>query len=97
MSSALKHPCDEEFIRSTRAEAPCALAPDPGQLFAARAVQGVGGALLVPNSLAIIGASSDEERRGRVLEGGHRRSGGRRLSGRGRGCVGSVRAAGGTC
>jgi len=24
MSSALKHACDEEFIRSTRAKAPCA-------------------------------------------------------------------------
>ncbi len=156
MSSALKHPCDEEFIRSTRAEAPCArkvgpwvlaatilgssmafidetavtvalpsvqesldatavgaqwvveaytlflaalvlvggslgdhlgrrrvfasgvvlfalasvwcgLAPDPGQLIAARAVQGVGGALLIPNSLAIIGASFDEERRGKAI------------------------------
>jgi len=156
MSSALKHPCVEEFIRSTRAEAPCArkvgpwvlaatilgssmafidetavtvalpsvqesldatavgaqwvveaytlflaalvlvggslgdhlgrrrvfasgvvlfalasvwcgLAPDPGQLIAARAVQGVGGALLIPNSLAIIGASFDEERRGKAI------------------------------
>jgi EmrB/QacA subfamily drug resistance transporter len=156
MSSALKHPCDEEFIRSTRAEAPCArkvgpwvlaatilgssmafidetavtvalpavqdslnatavgaqwvveaytlflaalvlvggslgdhlgrrrmfasgvvlfalasvwcgLAPDPGQLITARAVQGVGGALLIPNSLAIIGASFDEERRGKAI------------------------------
>ena len=35
----------------------CALAPGPGQLIAARAVQGAGGALLVPASLAIIGAS----------------------------------------
>jgi len=156
MSSALKHPCDEELIRSTRAEAPCArkagpwvlaatilgssmafidetavtvalpavqdsldatavgaqwvveaytlflaalvlvggslgdhlgrrrmfasgvvlfavasvwcgLAPDPGQLITARAVQGIGGALLVPNSLAIIGASFDEERRGKAI------------------------------
>ena len=45
----------------------CGLAPTPGQLIAARAVQGVGGALLVPNSLAIIGASFDEERRGRAI------------------------------
>ena len=156
MISALKHPCDEELIRSTRAEAPCArkagpwvlaatilgssmaffdetavtvalpavqdsldatavgaqwvveaytlflaalvlvggslgdhlgrrrmfasgvvlfavasvwcgLAPDPGQLITARAVQGIGGALLVPNSLAIIGASFDEERRGKAI------------------------------
>ncbi len=35
----------------------CALAPGPAQLIAARGVQGVGGALLVPASLAIIGAS----------------------------------------
>jgi EmrB/QacA subfamily drug resistance transporter len=45
----------------------CGLAPDPGQLIAARAVQGIGGALLVPNSLAIIGASFDEERRGKAI------------------------------
>jgi EmrB/QacA subfamily drug resistance transporter len=35
----------------------CALAPGPAQLITARGVQGVGGALLVPASLAIIGAS----------------------------------------
>ena len=39
------------------------LAAGPEQLIAARAVQGIGGALLVPNSLAIIGASFKEERR----------------------------------
>jgi EmrB/QacA subfamily drug resistance transporter len=45
----------------------CGLAPSVGQLIAARAVQGVGGALLVPGSLAIISASFDEERRGRAI------------------------------
>jgi EmrB/QacA subfamily drug resistance transporter len=45
----------------------CGLAPDPGQLIAARAVQGIGGALLVPNSLAIIGTSFAEERRGKAI------------------------------
>lgn len=45
----------------------CGLAPGPGQLIAARAVQGIGGALLVPNSLAIIGASFEGERRGRAI------------------------------
>jgi EmrB/QacA subfamily drug resistance transporter len=35
----------------------CAIAPGPAQLIAARGVQGIGGALLVPASLAIIGAS----------------------------------------
>lgn len=43
------------------------LAPDAGQLIAARAVQGVGGALLVPGSLAIISASFERERRGRAI------------------------------
>jgi EmrB/QacA subfamily drug resistance transporter len=43
------------------------LAPSPEQLIAARAVQGVGGALLVPNSLAIIGASFEEGRRGKAI------------------------------
>jgi EmrB/QacA subfamily drug resistance transporter len=45
----------------------CGLAQTIGQLVAARAVQGVGGALLVPGSLAIISASFDEERRGRAI------------------------------
>jgi len=35
----------------------CALAPDPAVLIAARALQGVGGALLTPGSLAILQAS----------------------------------------
>src|SRR5215216_2628642 len=45
----------------------CGLATSPGQLIAARALQGVAGALLVPNSLAIIGASFEEERRGKAI------------------------------
>src|ERR671917_435215 len=45
----------------------CALALTPGQLIAARAAQGVGGALLVPGSLAIIGASFREEDRGKAI------------------------------
>jgi len=45
----------------------CALAQSIGQFIAARSVQGVGGALLVPNSLAIISASFDENRRGRAI------------------------------
>jgi MFS family permease len=44
-----------------------ALSLGPGQLIAARAVQGVGAALLVPNSLAIIGATFEEERRGKAI------------------------------
>lgn len=45
----------------------CALAPGPEMLIAARAVQGVGGAMLIPGSLAIISASFEEERRGKAI------------------------------
>src|SRR5215208_1471562 len=51
----------------TLASVACALALTPQQLIAARAVQGVGGALLVPGSLAIIGASFREEDRGKAI------------------------------
>ena len=43
------------------------LAPNAEQLIAARAVQGIGAALLVPGSLAIISASFNEERRGKAI------------------------------
>jgi EmrB/QacA subfamily drug resistance transporter len=49
------------------ASAWCALAPGSGQLVAARAVQGAGGALLVPESLAILGASFEGKRRARAI------------------------------
>jgi EmrB/QacA subfamily drug resistance transporter len=45
----------------------CGLAPTLPILIAARAVQGVGGALLVPGSLAIITATFDASRRGRAI------------------------------
>src|ERR671911_2271895 len=45
----------------------CALAPGPGQLAAARAVQGAGGALLVPASLAIVGASFEGKLRAKAI------------------------------
>jgi EmrB/QacA subfamily drug resistance transporter len=45
----------------------CGFAPGIGQLIVARAVQGVGGALLVPGSLAIISALFPEEQRGRAI------------------------------
>jgi EmrB/QacA subfamily drug resistance transporter len=45
----------------------CGLAPDVNQLIFARAVQGAGGALLVPGSLAIISAFFPDERRGRAI------------------------------
>ena len=45
----------------------CGLSPNVLFLIIARAVQGIGGALLVPGSLAIISASFDRERRGRAI------------------------------
>ena len=45
----------------------CGLSPGIEQLIVARAVQGVGGALLVPGSLAIISASFPAEERGRAI------------------------------
>jgi EmrB/QacA subfamily drug resistance transporter len=51
----------------TIASAACGLAADPEVLVAARLVQGVGGALLMPNVLAIIGATYAGAERGRAL------------------------------
>jgi EmrB/QacA subfamily drug resistance transporter len=45
----------------------CGLAPDVNQLIIGRAIQGIGGALLVPGSLAIISASFSDEARGRAI------------------------------
>lgn len=45
----------------------CALSPNINQLIVARAFQGVGGALLVPGSLAIISASFIDSERGRAI------------------------------
>jgi len=45
----------------------CGLAPNILQLILARAVQGIGGALLVPGSLALISAGFDENTRGRAI------------------------------
>ena len=45
----------------------CGLALNVNQLIIARAAQGVGGALLVPGSLAIISSSFSEEERGRAI------------------------------
>jgi EmrB/QacA subfamily drug resistance transporter len=45
----------------------CGLSPDIHQLIVARGVQGIGAALLVPGSLAIISASFPEEERGHAI------------------------------
>ena len=47
----------------TAASVACGLAPDGAALIAARALQGVGAALLVPNSLAIISAAFPQQER----------------------------------
>ena len=49
------------------ASAWCGFASNIGQLIAARAVQGIGAALLVPGSLAIISNSFSEKDRGRAI------------------------------
>jgi EmrB/QacA subfamily drug resistance transporter len=49
------------------ASAWCGFAPDIRQLIFARAIQGIGAALLVPGSLAIISASFRDEERGRAI------------------------------
>jgi EmrB/QacA subfamily drug resistance transporter len=45
----------------------CGFAASLGQLIVARAIQGIGAALLIPSSLAIIGASFPEAERGRAI------------------------------
>src|SRR5436190_12371052 len=51
----------------TAASIACGIAPSPSVLIAARAVQGVGAAFLVPGSLAIIAATFDEADRGKAI------------------------------
>ncbi len=45
----------------------CGLAANVNQLIIARAVQGIGGAMLIPSSLAIISAVFDDEERGKAI------------------------------
>lgn len=45
----------------------CALAPDAPWLIAARALQGIAAAMLVPASLAILGSTFDDEERGGAI------------------------------
>jgi EmrB/QacA subfamily drug resistance transporter len=51
----------------TAASAWCGVAGNIGQLILARGLQGVGGAFLVPNSLALISVSFAPEQRGRAI------------------------------
>ncbi|HZY65603.1 MAG TPA: MFS transporter [Rubrobacteraceae bacterium] len=45
----------------------CGLSPSSESLIAARAVQGIGGALMIPGSLAIISSSFSDEDRGKAI------------------------------
>jgi EmrB/QacA subfamily drug resistance transporter len=55
------------LVGFTAASVGCALAPDPTALALARGVQGVGGAFLVPGSLAILAATFDPAQRSRAI------------------------------
>ncbi len=56
------------FVIFTAASLGCALAPNPMLLIAARGVQGIGAAVLVPNSLALLShAYPDDTARGRAV------------------------------
>jgi DHA2 family methylenomycin A resistance protein-like MFS transporter len=56
------------FAIFTAASVACALAPNAAILIGARAVQGLGAAILVPNSLALLShAYPDEKQRGRAV------------------------------
>jgi MFS family permease len=50
----------------------CALAPSLAWLLAGRGLQGIGSALLMPSSLAILGASFSGEAKGRAVASGPR-------------------------
>jgi EmrB/QacA subfamily drug resistance transporter len=45
----------------------CAAAQDPGQMIAARAAKGIGAALMVPGSMALVSRAYPREERGRAL------------------------------
>src|SRR6202161_552004 len=56
------------FAVFTAASVACALAPNATVLIAARGIQGLGAAILVPNSLALLNhAYPDEKQRGRAV------------------------------
>ena len=55
------------MLRFSAASALCGCSPDIRWLIIARGVQGVGGALLVPGSLALISANFSEDDRGRAI------------------------------
>ena len=57
------------LVTFTLASAICGFAQNPAQLIAARAVQGAGAGLLMPQALALITTATPEARRGFALKG----------------------------
>jgi EmrB/QacA subfamily drug resistance transporter len=55
------------IIVFTVASIACGLAPSPLWLIGARALQGIGGALMIPGSLAIVAAYFDDDTRGQAI------------------------------
>ncbi|WP_040811788.1 DHA2 family efflux MFS transporter permease subunit [Nocardia concava] len=55
------------LVLFTAASAACALCTDIGWLIAARAVQGVGAAMIMPASFALVGVAFPPEQRGRAM------------------------------
>src|SRR5262245_9717594 len=55
------------IVLFTLASVWCGFAPDVSTLIIARCAQGIGGALLVPGSLAIISASFEADKRGQAI------------------------------
>jgi EmrB/QacA subfamily drug resistance transporter len=55
------------LVAFSLASAACALAPSVGTLVAARAIQGVGAAFVMPLSVALVGAAFPAERRGAAM------------------------------
>jgi EmrB/QacA subfamily drug resistance transporter len=55
------------LVAFTAASVACGVAPNSVSLIAARAFQGIGAAMLVPSSLAIISAAFPEKERGRAI------------------------------
>ncbi len=54
-------------VAFTAASVACGAAPNMPMLIAARAIQGIGAALLTPASLALLGASFDDKGRGQAV------------------------------
>ena len=61
MSSAIKHPCDEELIRSTRADAACSYRAGPWVLAATMVATAAALASALGAALLIEGKKPDEK------------------------------------